>query len=312
MAAFGGLICLPTAAQEAASGARTSAGESYRLRVENTQFGRIEVSSDAGRHYLLIGRVLRPATTTLADKTAIVPGIVVRTAPTGITLSAAPGRILRLRPADSLAGSAPQAQGRPRVRTAEPVGAAIVTNLAPGSGVLGELAPRSGSVVSLQTERAGLADLPGDYVPSVNDVLVITAAQAPAGKSEPANRVNPASTDSTHKNLRDRLEALARAYAEGAVARAEAENRTVASGFFKLNAKLPAGEPVPIAFVTYAIDGDLVAAENVAPFTYTWDTRRTGNGEHVVEVRALDAAGNPITSTRALVAVHNEATASGN
>jgi hypothetical protein len=105
-----------------------------------------------------------------------------------------------------------------------------------------------------------------------------------------------------------RIETLAQAYAAGAVARAKAERRTVASGILTLRAKLPTGEPDPIAAVTFSVEGDVVSAQNVPPFVYAWDTRRVPDGEYLVEIRALNGRAALISHARALVAVHNAAT----
>src|SRR5579859_6491644 len=44
--------------------------ETYRLRVQNFLYGRVEVSVDGGRHYLLLGRVRHPAISAAPDSSA--------------------------------------------------------------------------------------------------------------------------------------------------------------------------------------------------------------------------------------------------
>src|SRR5579859_5414054 len=58
--------------------------ETYRLRVENVEYGRVEVSVDGGRHYLLIGRVVQAAEQQAADAEAVQPGVVARSGGDGL------------------------------------------------------------------------------------------------------------------------------------------------------------------------------------------------------------------------------------
>ena len=109
------------------------------------------------------------------------------------------------------------------------------------------------------------------------------------------------------QGLQERVTALGQAYTTQSIARARQERRSIVSGTLNLKAKLPEGEPDPIAYVTYAIDSRMVSTQNVAPFTFDWDTRQTTDGEHVVEVRALNRNGHMITQKRALVVVQNKA-----
>ena len=65
--------------------------ETYRLRVESAVYGRVEVSFDAGQHYILLGRVTRAAVAPLADKAAVRAGEVVRSGALGISIAVAAG-----------------------------------------------------------------------------------------------------------------------------------------------------------------------------------------------------------------------------
>jgi hypothetical protein len=129
-------------------------------------------------------------------------------------------------------------------------------------------------------------------------VFVVSVALPP-----PSSLANQ--PDAWKAKVQARVEALAQSYAADMLFRARAARRKIVAGTLTLHAQLPANEPDPIAAVTYVIDGDVVAAQNVQPFTYAWDTRQVPDGEHVVEIRALSAGGGIITRARALVVVRN-------
>jgi hypothetical protein len=140
---------------------------------------------------------------------------------------------------------------------------------------------------------------PDAYAPTEEDVFVFLVSLSP-----------PAGADAQHMTawkqaLDQRIAKLGESYAAQAAVRARAEKRLVVSGLLTLRAKLPANEPDPIAAVTYTIDGNVVAAQNTPPFTHTWDTRQVANGEHVVEIRALNGRGSLLTRAIALIVVEN-------
>ena len=63
----------------------TQAPEQYRLRIQNSELGRIDVSIDNGSHWVLIGRVTKPMTAAgidpnahLLSKTVNAPGKTIR------------------------------------------------------------------------------------------------------------------------------------------------------------------------------------------------------------------------------------------
>ncbi|HZO87248.1 MAG TPA: Ig-like domain-containing protein [Chthonomonadaceae bacterium] len=268
--------------------------KTYRLRIENRQYGRIEVSAD-GAHYFLVGRVLHPATALASDKVATTPGSVLRSGNAALTFAVAPGKTLKLRPyTSSLPSGAGRKRRHPSVGSRMQEASAIITNLEPGRGLFGELLPPFRCPVRLETGTEALMAFPAAYTPTEDDVFVFLVTLPPA----PANE---------KEAVRQRVERLAQVYAAGAVSRARAENRMVVSGLLTLRAKLPPGEPDPIAAVTYAIDNHVVAAQNTPPFVYTWDTRQVSDGEHVVEIRALNGGGGLLTRARALIVVHNAA-----
>jgi hypothetical protein len=302
--------------------------ETYRLRVENTMFGRVEASVDEGAHYTLVGRVLQPVTTAIPDKTATTPGVVLRSVGEGLAFAVAPGQILKLRPGmktpntqhlntsttqpptpNARTPERPNAQSKiehSKSKNSAPEPAALRTDLEPKKRFFGEWLPPAGTTVRLQMGTRSPGPFPEGYAPGQEDVfLFLVALPLPAPKAgEPAPSEEQRRKE-YQQEIGKRLEALGQAYKEDALARARLEKRPVVSGYLTLRAKLPVGEPEPISAVTYAVDGDVVAAQNVMPFSYGWDTRRVPDGEHVVEIRALSQYATVISRVRALVFVQN-------
>ncbi|MCS6776030.1 MAG: hypothetical protein RMJ43_10225 [Chloroherpetonaceae bacterium] len=259
----------------------------YLLRVENALFGRVELSVDHGRTYTLVGRVTRPATSATPDRSVPAGGTVVRASREGLAFGAGPKLVLKLRPEWTPA--------RPGDRSVRPPAAepsVIQTDLPPGHLLFRELLPPVGTRVQVRTADGELRDIPPGYAPAPGDLFVFSVLQADA--SGAAGNV-----------LRERIEALGRAYAQEAETRGRRLGRKVVSGTLTLQARLPSGEPDPIHAVAYLVDDELLAVQNTPPFSYAWDTTRATDGEHVVEIRAFNREGRRITSARALVVVRN-------
>jgi hypothetical protein len=270
------------------------AGESYRLRVQNTEYGRVEVSADGGLSYVLIGRVRHAAIRAAAERGADTPGRVLRAGGEGLAFTVGAGRVIKLRPEPR----APTNRAAKYFRLPiPPLPAEIVTNLKSDAGIFGDLTPPHGTPVRLQDRPQTLLDIAGDHALSGDDVFVLIVALPAQGKL--------AGTEATRAGIEGCLDALARAYAASAVARAHAQGHRVVSGTLTIRARLPEGEPDPIAAVTYTVDDDLLAAQNVGPFSFDWNTRRVPDGEHVVEISALNRNGRLITHARTLIVVNN-------
>src|SRR5207249_9432753 len=124
----------------------------YRLRVENTLYGSVLVSTDGGLHYTLIGRVLHPAKTFVADRSDTRPGVILRSSGFGLAFSIAPDRTLKLRPYQSVATMPKKGKNRtPALHAPLNEPCAIVTNLAPDLGLFGDLLPPAQGAAGLQT-----------------------------------------------------------------------------------------------------------------------------------------------------------------
>ena len=62
------------------------------------------------------------------------------------------------------------------------------------------------------------------------------------------------------------------------------------SGTVTVSAK--ASDAVGVSRVEFLLDGVLKAADTTSPYSYSWNSRTTGNGRHTLLARAHDAAGN--------------------
>ena len=58
-------------------------------------------------------------------------------------------------------------------------------------------------------------------------------------------------------------------------------------------------------FMTFFVDGTFKAISNTAPYSFTWDTSDSPDGEYVLEARAEDENANFVTATRTKVWVDN-------
>ena len=275
--------------------------ETYRLRIENAPFGRIEASVDNGEHFLLIGRVTTPARLAAPDKLAREAGRIIRSSSDGVAFAAAAGQSLKILPAWD---------GFPR---GKPPDCGIATDIKPRTGLFGEFLPPVGTEALQQVGRTKWSRYPESLTPTEDTVFafIVTLPSAKVGSDVPAASQPVAATAANPvalaklAELRKRLVELSDQYTVSALARAKESKRPVLSGIVSLRAKLPVGEPEPIAAVTYSIDGDPVSAQNTFPAIFAWDTTRVRNGEHVVEVRALSKHTTVITRVRTLVVVDN-------
>ena len=288
---------VPTAAQQpAGESAAPAPAETYSLRVENVLYGRVEISLDRGRHQILVGRVLRPGVQTGSEKAAKAPGTVLRGGEAGVAFAIAPGKGMKLLPA-------PPGKTARAGKKAPPTPPGIGTDIPAGTGLFGDLVPPAGASVGVIADTPRESPFPADYLPALEDVFVfhVRLPLPPAvGTQTEAER-----DSALRERVRVEVTALQKAYAAGAVARARSAGRRIVSGTVTLRAQLPEGEPDPITAVTYMLDGRFIAAQDTAPFVYSWNTRNVEEGEHVLEIRAVNRNARPVTQIRALVVVQN-------
>ncbi len=300
------LICLLCAPQRAVHAQEppkeppvASSVETYRLRVENIQFGRIEVSLDQGRHFILIGRVARPAARTAAEKDANAPGTVLRGQREGLAFCTGPGRILKLRPERPVVKSPKNGKLLP----APPEPTAVLTDIPMGKSLFAELLPPAGTSVRLISGRLREASFPEAYSPDTEDTFVfhvrLPVPDAPKEQAEAQRE------EGLREQVRRQVTEQQKEYADAAPVRARAAGHKVVGGTLTLRAMTPDGEPDPIRAVQYFVDGSMIAAQDTAPFVYLWNTRAVEEGEHVIEIRALNQNVQPISRVRTLVVVQN-------
>lgn len=260
------------------------------LRVENIPLGRVEVSADGGAHYRLVGRVVKSAKQPDVDRGADRAGFVLRSGAEGLAFAVAPGQALKLFPLP--VPHIRKKRGKTFVIPTPQEKSGVYTDLPAKTGVFGELRPVRNSPVQVESDTGRLQPFPDIFTTEERNVFVfiLTAPETPNPKS-------PA--------VREQIDALADAYDAGAVARARDAHRLIVSGVWTLRAKLPPNEPDPIVYVSYLVDDDTVATQNTAPFAFGWDTKNVPNGEHLIEIRALNSLGALVTHVRALVVVNN-------
>ncbi len=81
-------------------------------------------------------------------------------------------------------------------------------------------------------------------------------------------------------------------------------NSTV-SGTTTLSAS--ASDNIGVSRVEYYLDGNLLSASNLSPYSYGWNSATAANGSHTLFAKAYDAAGNAGQSTSISVTVSNAA-----
>lgn len=268
----------------------TTEPESFRVRVENYALGKIEVSTDGGKTYRLIGRVVRPASKPMVDKSASRVGVVLRNTKEFFTFSVGLGQSLIISPlSPSTRTTKPKGGSTPNL----PKQSTIVTNLPKTHPFFGELSAPPLTLVRLALGQDLEGDIPDNFALSDENMFVFSVHL-------------PSGVGGTTEDLQQRWKILSEAYQAGAVARAKANHVTVAKDMLTLQPKLPEGEPEPIVGVTYLLDGVPIAAQYKLPsYSFDWDTRQVPNGEYLIEIRGQGDGTKVITRARVLVVVQN-------
>ncbi len=268
--------------------------EIYRLRIQNIIFGNIEISTDRGIHFALIGRVMEPATAPELDKTAKFSGTVIRSSSSGIAFTMGKNEVLKLLP------NALKVHYKYKKLSNKHQKNEMRTNTAPGTGLFSSLAPPECTQVQLQFEDNAPRPVDENTVINDEDALVFAVSLS---HSQPA--VSNANQDDHLKIVYADIEKAASQYSAAAINCAEASGAKIVSGMLTLKARFVPGEPEPIVAVSYLIDSEVVYAQNTAPFEHSFDTKEIKDGEHVVEIRGFDKKGNPISRKRSLVVIRN-------
>ena len=245
--------------------------ETLRLRISNSFLGSVEASADGGATWVTIARVQHPAVdfSPYEGKEA---ASVVRSSSNGYAIATGTGHIFKVVPNTSKANMDPTA---------------IVLNTSVKSWPFTELLPPKGSLVQLQSGQR-IKPIPADYNPANEESLLIFISH-PGVSPEAAKTI---------------INDCASQYDAAVKSRLLLSKKSPTTGILTINVNLP--EEEKIAALTYYVDGALIGIQNAKPFLLRQDTRKWKNGEHLIEVKAVDNSGAKITSRRTLVYVEND------
>jgi hypothetical protein len=257
----------PVAANEES---QEQAPEVFRLRIVNSLHGPVEISTDRGKTWMLVARVTRHALETAHASSSQLP-VVQRTGTRGMAFGVGRGKLLRLLPDDP-----PDRNDR----------AAIYLNVRPGSTLFKYLLPPPGSPVQQEWNRHP-QPFPPDYSPADGDILLLTATRM----------------DMPLDKFSEYVREAAERYKADSLARLKKQGRKPITGILTIHARLAPGDTANA--VTFLLNGDVSAILNHPPYTMRWDTREWPDGEHLIEVRALDTTGAILSRVKKLVVVNN-------
>lgn len=262
------LACLLCLISRAAVNAQST--EPYRIRIANTLYGPVDISTDKGQTWTMVARVQRAATIPSDGGTAAAPSVE-RANKDGIAFGVGSRRLVRILP------DLPASYKNP---------SAIVVSMLPALGLFREMLPPLGSAVT-QFIGKHEAPLAADYVPHEGDVLIIGCPIS----SLPAEKIA------------EQIKLMVDRYKESVAARLRTQGKKPTNGILTVTVNVPAGEKV--GALTYFVDGEVVAIQNTAPFVVKLDTRKWANGEHLLEARAVDGGGAVVTQKKTLLFVEN-------
>lgn len=180
---------LPLPIAETQSENKTAKVELHRLRIINRKDGAIQVSTDQGKSWELIGRVLYPATTVVQGYLAAnyaAPASVAATAIHGLRIRsggvdpALPAPLtLAIEPAEfarrAVTGGFNKGYGGHRAGAG-----GIFTDIPAGTSLFRDLAPLVGNTVYLETASGRLIPLPDGFRPSGWNETLVIIVDAPA------------------------------------------------------------------------------------------------------------------------------------
>jgi hypothetical protein len=246
----------------------------FHLRIANTTHGAVQLSVDGGMSWLLVARVTRPVTST-APGAESSERLVLRSNRYGMAFGAGNRRQIRV---------------LPDIPVNAKTEGAILLNVPATAAVFKDFLPPSGTPVRIiNGGRTEALPLPEAYYPKDEDVLEFVSPR----------------TAATPEKLADYAKDAADFYLQRSLARLRASGKKPVTGTLLVTAKLKPGDQ-PNA-VTFLHEGQVAGIMNTSPFSMRWDTRAWKDGEHLVEVRALDKGGGILSRSKALVVVQNAA-----
>src|SRR5687768_16694306 len=248
----------------------------FHLRIANTTHGAVQVSVDGGATWLLIARVNRPALTA-SPGAATDAREVLRTNRYGMAFGIGKRREIRVLPDNPVNRK---------------TGCSILLNVPVTAAAFKDFLPPAGSPVRIvPSARSEAIPLPEAYYPKDEDVLEFVAPR----------------TSATPEKLAVYARDAADFYLQRCLAKLRASGGKPVNGTLFVSAKLKPGDQ-PNA-VTFLHEGAVAGIMNTPPFSMRWDTREWQDGEHLIEVRALDKGGGILSRSKALVVVQNSAPA---
>ena len=128
--------------------------DSFILRIENAKFGRVEASLDGGESYLLLGRVVHPATNASVDKAAKTVGDVVKSGGGSLTFAVATGQALKFSYTPSGRNGNQIGSRSKTVFSASEIVADLPTEI----GLISDFLPQAKSKTLLQSGNRGAAN----------------------------------------------------------------------------------------------------------------------------------------------------------
>jgi hypothetical protein len=148
--------------------------ESHRIRITNSADGPVEVSDNQGETWHVVGHVVTPATQAVMGYLA--SGYA---QPSSISATSVHG--IRIRVGDTSSAYPKLVNLIPKEFSQTPKGfgghvagsSGIYTDIPTGVSIFRELAPLAGNPVLIQDSACNLAPLETNYLPQINDVLVI-------------------------------------------------------------------------------------------------------------------------------------------
>ncbi len=238
--------------------------------------GAVQVSVDGGGTWLLIARVSRP-TTGASPNAPSDAREVLRSNRYGMAFGAGNRREIRVLP-----DTAHNRKSGGSILLNVPMTAAVFKDFLPPAGSPARIVPSS---------RAEAIPMPASYYPKDEDVLEFAAPRTP----------------SVPEKLPVYARDAAQFYLQRCLAKLRAAGRKPVNGTLFVSAKLKPGDQ-PNA-VTFLHEGAVAGIMNTAPFSMRWDTKEWPDGEHLIEVRALDKGGGVLSRSKALVVVQNASSA---
>ena len=270
--AFFCCFCLQCTSASYASAPAKQKDYFLTITFHNAPYGTVDALLPGHKTSLLLGRVLQRAQSIQYTREKINVGSIYGTTHSGFTLATGTHASIHFAYFCSPATHKPNT--------------CIATDLHLNQSILKQIFHQQPPQAMLMQHGTVFA-FPADYLPAYNDTI---AVRIPLPPNSP---------------LPGMLQNYANAYAAAASKRARLWRLPVVNGIVTVHTRLPAREPDPIYAVAFLIDNSTYDLRNVAPYRFRWNSRKAQDGEHILEVDALNQTGKVITRKVTLVLVQN-------